>query len=90
MGKNYSYGKGEISKNRLLYNGWFLCLSLIIVYVLQSSFLLNLLDGSIIALVFITIAIIAVGLYDGLQIKEMLRFRKLIWNNRTTSKYNKK
>lgn len=90
MGKNYSYGKGEISKNRLLYNGWFFALSFLIVFALQSSFLLKSFSGSIFALVLLTLAIFWVGIYDGLQIKEMIRFRKLIWSNRTTSKYNKK
>lgn len=90
MGKNYSYGKAEVSKNRLLYNGWFFSLSFLIVYALNSSWLLEIFSGNIYTLVLLTIAIFAVGIYDGLQIKEMIRFRKLIWSNRTTSKYNKK
>ena len=57
MGKNYSYGKGEISKNRLLYNGWFFALSFLIVFALQSSFLLKSFSGSIFALVLLTLAI---------------------------------
>lgn len=90
MGKNYSYGKGEISFNRLWYQIWFFILSLIIFYCLQSVLIFDLFSGNILALVLLTFAIIGVGIYDGLQLKEMFRFRKLIWNKRTTSKYQKK
>lgn len=90
ISKLYAYGKWKISINWLLYLLWFFVLSFIIVYIINSERIVNLFDGNMISIFIITVAIIGTGLYDGLQLKEMIRFRKLIRDKWTTNKYQKK
>ena len=88
--KLFAYSKWIITWQWLQYNIRFVILSLSFVWLLSSQSLFLLLSWNLWMLLFISISIIAFWLYDGLQLKEMIRFRKLIWNQRITKKYNKK
>lgn len=88
--KLFAYGKWEFNLSWLQYVTRFFILTFCIVRLISSHTLLAILSGNLWMILFITIALIVVWMYDGLQIKEIIRFRKLIWNQRTTNKYNKK
>lgn len=88
LSRVYTYGKGDFSRGGVLYFSRFFVLGGLIYFIVTSSLLLDFFSGRLWLLGLITILMIMAGTYDGLQLKEMIRFRKLLWASRTTRKYH--
>ena len=89
VSKIFSFNNSKASKNRRLYVLWFFLLSLIILRIIWSESLLNLLSWNIRLIIGITLLMTLLWVYNGLQIKEMVRFRWLLRKSLMTNKYKK-
>lgn len=84
--KIYNEGKWIRSLSRWTNILWLLFLSYIAKSIISSAVLVSYLSQHIIIIVLVAIVIVIVWLYTGLQVKEIIRFRKLIWTKITNKK----
>lgn len=84
--KTYNGGKGPHSIIRWIYIWWFFGLSFLISEVVQRESLYLYFSWHGIVSIILGIFTMVIWSYTGLQFKEIIRFRKLIWNKITNKK----
>lgn len=87
--KLFAFGKWTITRARLSYVIWFFLLSYGIVKVISSVSLFWFLERNSRFIIIIALGLLASWTYNGLQLKEIIRFRKLLWKQRSRNKYSK-
>lgn len=84
--KTYIWWKGVNSLRRRVHIIWFFCISYMINILLEQKHLYDYFSQHGLIIILIGIVTLLIWSYTWLQLKEMIRFRKLIWQKITNKK----